>query len=91
MSIPPLLSKVLLSIAKPFIAKKLSDMQVASGTIIDPNPGQISSQIGKVGGGASLAGIIAGLQYDSVETTVASIAVLLINLVFIYYPEKSKG
>tara|TARA_R110002126_G_scaffold1757_9_gene10589 strand:- start:858 stop:1115 length:258 start_codon:yes stop_codon:yes gene_type:complete len=83
MSISPFLSKMLLAIAKPFIAKKLTELQ---DTNERAHPGQASSQVAKIGIGGSLAMLT---QVDSVEATAGMIAVLLINIFFLYYPENN--
>ena len=85
MSISPFVSKILLAIAKPFISKKLSEMQAIADEQTRPHPAQASSQIAKIGIGGSLAMLT---QVDSVEMTVSMIAVLLINVFFLYKPEK---
>lgn len=77
-----MIKDILYAIAKPFIAKKVSE--VLDGTE-RPSPEQLSTQVGKVGAGASIAMLT---QVESPETTLAMIVVLIINLVFIYYPQK---
>ena len=60
-------------------------MQAIADEQTRPHPAQVSSQIAKIGIGGSLAMLT---QVDSVEMTVSMIAVLLINVFFLYKPEK---
>ena len=88
MSISPFVSKILLAIAKPFISKKLTELQSTNEYDVGrAHPAQISSQIAKAGIGGSIAMLT---QVDSLEATAGMIAVLLINIFFLYYPEKNK-
>lgn len=75
------LVKVLATIAKPFIERKVEERMDGD----KPHPAQPSSQVGKVGAGFSIAMLT---QVDGQEQTIACIAVLLVNLFFIYKPDK---
>ena len=77
-----IVKEILLAIAKPFIAKKTSEIMDGTDR---PTPDQISTQVGKIVAGASIAMLT---QVESPEATIAMIVVLVVNLVFIYYPEK---
>lgn len=79
------LKSVLTFIAKPFIEKKLHEYQSTNElNIPTPHPAQLSSQFGKIGAASSITLLT---QADSLETTIACIVGLLINVFFIYKPE----
>ena len=74
------------AVAKPFIEKKLHELQ-STNEYDEPraHPGQPSSQLAKVGLGATVAMLP---QVDSLETGLAALVSLLINLYFLYKREK---
>lgn len=76
------LKKILIAIAEPFLAKKVNEVLDGAQR---PSPEQATTQIGKLGAGASIAMLT---QVESPEATIAMIVVLVVNLAFIYYPAK---
>jgi len=77
---------ILNAIAKPFIEKKLHELQ-STNDYDEPraHPGQPSSQLAKVGISATVALLP---QVNSIETGIAALVSLLINLYFLYKREK---
>jgi len=80
---------VLQYIARPFIEKKIEEYQSTNYYKEPrPHPAQVSSQVSKLGVGVSITMLT---QVESVEATVAYILILLVNLAFLYYPEKNRN
>lgn len=80
---PILQQKAMKKLAEPLTERKTEE---ASEGSTRPHAGQVSTQLAKVGLGATIATLT---QVESVEATVATIAVLLVNLVFLYFPDLS--
>ena len=88
----PMILGIFKALARPFIAKKIDEfISTNEYDKPQPHPAQKSTQLGMVGLGAIPAtaiSVAALTDIGSLEVTLASIAALLINAIFLYRSEK---